>query len=504
MRKNYISFFFLYFLFFLLLFYTENTLIYLRSVDSTTLEPGKTEELYSSEVIANIFEGLVRYKKGSSEVEPCLATSWKMNRDGTEWTFFLRNGVRFHNGSAFDSSSVVMTFENRLLKGESDQKRLWYFLPTIKDVIALDKYTVKICLKKPYTPLLLALTDPIALIVAPESFRKDGFVPIGTGPFKFDSWNKGNYLIIRKNEDYWDGNVIISQVVFKVVKNATSKTLQLRNGNADILRIDSATEYDEFLGRKEIEILTAPIRDVHYLAFNTRKPFFSRVVVRLAIAHLINKEGLVKHIYQKVAIPAINPIPPNFFGFNRNIKDYDYNIPKAKLLLKEAGLERGFVCKLFFTEKNAGLQKIANIITANAKKVNIVIKKIPMPFKELVKRCDRGEHDLVLHAWVGAADPDFFFYPLFTMKEGNKNRAFYSNPVLTELLEKARETFDSGLRSGYYYQVQEIIHRDVPWIPLFHQKSMVAHRKKIKNLYINPNDYMIFRYVKKVLKKSEI
>lgn len=474
----------------------ENSVIFLRSVDSTTLEPSKSEEFYSSEVIANIFEGLVRFKRGTHEIEPCLATRWESRNNHKEWLFYLRQGVRFHNNRLLDSSSVAAVFRKKLGKENPGSKRQWFFFPYIDHVEALEKYVFKITLKRPYAPLLPALTDSAALIVAPESYRKDGsFYPLGTGPFKFKSWDKGRSLIIERNPEYWDEKASLSKVVFKIVKNPASRTLNLRNGNAHILRISTAAEYAELLSRKDINIIKDLTPDIHYLAFNTRKYPLSNVDVRKAFAHLINKRGLIKHIFQQMAVPAVTPLPPSLFGFNKSIKDYRYDIPRARELMKKAGLESGFTVNFYFAEKNVGHQKIAHIITNNAKYLNVRIKQIELPFSELVKRCDKGEHDIVLLGWVGPPDPDFFLYPLFTMKPGNKNRAFYQNKQLSALLEKAKITLSHEKRRQYYLKAQEILHEDLPWIPLFHQESLVAYRSNLENLVINPNTYIEFKYL---------
>jgi len=153
---------------------SDQSIIYIRGVDSSTLEPGRSEDLYSSEVIANIFEGLVRFKKGTYDIEPCLAVKWAMSKDHREWIFYLRRGVRFHNQRTFDSSSVVATFKRRLETEKAQLKRQWFFFHNIESVEAIDQVTVKIILKKPYAPLLPALTDPAALIVAPGSYLQNG------------------------------------------------------------------------------------------------------------------------------------------------------------------------------------------------------------------------------------------------------------------------------------------------------------------------------------------
>lgn len=476
---------------------SENSLIYLRSSDATSLDPLLSRDKFSSEVILNIFEGLVRFKKGSLDIEPCIAESWQVKDDGKKWLFFIRKGITFHNREECSAHSVVASFQRNMEEKAAPVEKWEMFYPYIKTIKALDKYTVEICLTQPYAPLLAALTTTSAVIAASASYTPDGFKPIGTGPFMFERWEKGNYLAIKRNDYYWDGPVLLSGVIFKTIANPAARTMQVKTGNADITRIRSAREYEEFYGKKEISICSSPSFRVHYLAFNTRKFPFTKIETRKAMAHLINKSGLVKHIYQNLAIPAITPIPPQLFGFNAEINDFDYNIPKAKELLRQAGLEKGFSCNLYFSGKNIGQLQLANIITKNAKRVNINIKKVPLSFKELVDRCDRGEHDLVIMGWMNAPDPDLFFYPLFTNTRGNVNRSFYQNPQLTSLLDKAKAVLDLEERIRYYKEAQVIIHRDVPWIPLFHLKSLAAHQKRVKNLYFNPNDVLIFRHTTK-------
>jgi len=476
----------------------KGTLIYLRAIDATHLDPGSPSELWSSEVIMNIFEGLVRYRSGSYEVEPCLAESWKTDEGGKRWVFSLRSGVRFHNGMRFDAQSVVDTFMRRLKDGEAEPRKWWFFFPYLNSIRVLDDRTVEIVLEKPYAPLLCSLADPIAAIVAPQSYGENGsFSPIGTGPFRFQSWELGKDLVIKRNEDYWGGRIALDQVIYKVVANPAAKTARVRNGVADIARINSATEYDQLLGIKEVKVLTTNSLMVFYLAFNIRKPPFDRVEVRRAFAHMINKVGMIKHTFQKLAIPAVTPIPPSLFGSNDRIEDYKYDMDEARRLLQHAGLGNGFSSRLYFAERNLGARKIAGIVAGNARQLKIDLTRVPLPFNELTARCDSGEHDIVLLGWSGPPDPDFFLYPTLTMERGNKNRAFYDNPRLTEILLRAKATLDQRRRIELYREAQRIIHRDVAWISLYHAKSMVTYRDNVHGLYVNPSDYMIFRQVTK-------
>ncbi len=480
------------------LYSSRDTIIYVRTIDSASMEPGKAVDFYSNQVLSNIFEGLVRFKKETLIIEPCLARSWEAKDNGKRWIFRLRRGVKFHNGEIFDAKAVVKSFKRRMGNYRSEYEKWEYFFPYLKDIKLIDRYTVEIVLNKAYAPFLTALTDPAASIVAPGCYKGNSFKPIGTGPFKFEKWEKGKFLIIKRNEFYWDGKTGLSKVTYKIVKNTGTKFLHIKNNIADISEIRSAKEYEEFKGDKEVRFLFFPSFRIHYLAFNTKKEPFNKVEIRRVFCHLIDKKMLIRHVFQNLAIPAVTPIPPYLFGFNKKIVDYDYNIVKVKELLKKSGLENGFECSIFYEKTNMALNKIANILIENAKPLNIFIKKAPLSFNEMLKRVDRGEHDMVLVGWIAGPDPDSFLYPTLTMKKGSKNRAHYDNPELTSILEEARKTLQKGKRVKLYERAQEIIHNDAPWNPLFHLKSTVVYNKKVRNLYIDANGYLIFKSAIKV------
>ena len=485
-------------LFFFNLYPSKDSIIYVRTIDSESLEPGKADDYYSDEVISNIFEGLVRFKKGTLIIEPCLATTWEIKDNGKRWIFKLRKEVKFHNGEIFDARAVVKSFKRRMGKSKSKYKKWEYLFSYIKDITSIDRYTVEIVLNKAYALFLSTLADPGTSIVAPGCYKGSCFKPIGTGPFKFEKRKKGKYLIIKRNEFYWEGKIELSKVTYKIVKNACTELFYVKNNIADVSKIGSAKEYEEFKGNKRVRFIFSPSFRIHYLAFNIKKEPFNKVEVRRAFCHLIDKKMLIKHVFQNLAITAVTPIPPYLFGFNKKIVDYDYNIEKVKELLKKSGLENGFECSLFYTKTNIALNKIVNILIKNARPLNIIIKKTALPFNEMRNRINRGEHDMVIMGWIAGPDPDVFLYPTLTMKKGNKNRAFYDNPKLTSILEEARETLQKEKRIKLYERAQEIIHNDVPWNPLYHLKSIIVCNKKVKNLYIDSNGYLIFKNATKI------
>ncbi len=480
------------------LYSSKVTIIYVRTIDSESMEPGKADDYYSDEVISNIFEGLVRFKEETLLIEPCLARSWEAKDNGKRWIFKLRKGVKFHNGEILDARAVKKSFKRRIGKYRSKYKKWEYLFSYIKDIKLIDRYTVEIVLNKTYGPFLSALTAPAASIVAPGCYKGNSFKPIGTGPFKFEKWEKGKFLIIKRNGFYWDGKIELSKITYKIVKNTWTKFLYIKNNIADVSKVRSAKEHEEFKGNKKVTFLFSPSFRIHYLAFNTKKEPFNKVEIRRVFCHLIDKKMLIRHVFQNLAIPAVTPIPPYLFGFNKKIVDYDYNIEKAKELLKKSGLENGFECSLFYTTTNIALNKIANILTKNARSLNIIIKKTALPFNEMRKRINRGEHDMLIMGWIAGPDPDIFLYPTLTMKQGSKNRAYYDNPELTSILEEARETLQKEKRIKLYERAQEIIHNDIPWNPLYHLKSVVVYNKKVRNLYIDANGYLIFKNAIKV------
>ena len=471
----------------------KESLIYLRANDVDSLDPGEATDFYSAEVISNIFEGLVRFKKNTFIIESCLASRWEIKENGRKWIFYLRRGIKFHNGETFNSDAVVYSFLIRMKKKERNYDQ-WNFLYSfISSVKALGEYKIEITLVKPFIPFLPILAETTNFIISPNSYRGKDFIPIGTGPFKFLKWTKGKSLVIKKNNNYWGENAKISKVVFKVVKDPRWRILQIKNKNADIISIGSAKEYDELVRKKEIIFKSITSLSIHYLAFNTSKKPFDKLEVRKAIAHIINKKILITSIFQKLAINATTPLPPHLFGFNKNIKDYSFDIKKAKTLLEKAGYQKGFVATLHFSGETIFLDKLVNRLILNTKLINVKIIKKKYSFAELREIVNRGEHNMLILGWAAGPDPDLFLFPQFTMKKGNFNRAFYENPILTEILEKARETLSIPERARLYMKAQEIIHRDVPWIPLFHLCITKAYNNKIINLDINQFGFLVFK-----------
>ncbi len=475
----------------------DNMVIYLRPADAINLNPWQADDAFSNEIAANIFEGLVRFRKNSTVVEPCLATSWSIKEGGKRWLFTLRRGVTFHDGTPFDARAVLYSFQTRLEKRQSLYLRLSSLFSFITGIRSTDAYSVEITLDRPYAPFLIALADSGAFIQPSAAGKTGAYHPVGTGPFQFASWSKGRSLILTRNPVYWAGRVGLEKVIFKVMPDSLGRLLQIKNGSADLAKVQSGKEFEELSRRSNIALLRNPSIDIHYLGFNTRKKPFDRKEVRAAFLHIINKASMVKKVFQNLADPAYASLPPPLYPGKGALPENSFDLESARTLLKRANLQNGFRCTLFFPDGQEGVQEIADILAIYAKKVGIHIDKVRLPFAELVKVASRGEHDLLLMGWSTGPDPDFFLYPLFTFSPGNRNRFFYENPELTRLLDEGKTTLDKPQRDRIYLKAMDILDKDIPWIPLFHLIDIMACSQKVSGLGFTPLGQAVFRDVTK-------
>lgn len=471
----------------------DTAVIYLRPADAIALNPWQADDSFSNEIAANIFEGLVRFKKNTTAIEPCLATSWKVTENGTRWSFILRRGVTFHDNSPFDARAVLYSFRSRLEKQQTAYQRLSFLFAFITQIRSSDPYSVEIILDRPYAPFLIALADSAAFIQSVHAGKSASYLPVGTGPFRFSSWSKGTSLILTRYTGYWGTTGNVEKIIFKVMPDSLGRLLQIKNGSADMTAVQAAKEFEELSLRKEIAIVSSLSISTHYLAFNTRKKPFDRKEVRAAFLHIISKENMVKQIFQKLAEPAYSSLPPPIYPGGKPAPAKSFDLGVARSLLKKGGLENGFDCTLHFAAGQEGIDEIADLLVVYGKKVKINIKKIKLPFAELVKVANRGDHDLLIIGWSTGPDPDFFLYPLFTFSPGNRNRFFYENTELTKLLDKGKITLDVRKRNQIYMDALGILKKDVPWIPLFHLIDTLACSKKISGLAFSPLGHVLFR-----------
>jgi peptide/nickel transport system substrate-binding protein len=473
----------------------ERPVIYLRLTDSLTMDPGKIEDFFSQEAIYNVFEGLVRLGKNMVSVEPCLARHWVFKENGKRWIFYLRRGVKFHNGDEFNAKAVVYSFTKRINKKHGEYAAFGRFFPYIDTVRALDDWTVEIVLSRPYFPFLFSLADLRGCVVAPGSYDGAEFKVVGTGPFVLGEWIRGKSLLLTRNDRYWQQPAKLTKIIFKSEPNAATRLSQIKNRSADIDLIRSAKEYDELRDKTHIAILSRTMPITYYLGFNSRRQPFSRLQARRAFSHLLNKNILVKHIFQNFAQPASGFLPPQITGFNPEIGRDDFSLKKARQLLRQSGLAKGFSCSLYYSEGQFGLEDVARALVANARLINVNIKSVKLPFARLLPAVHKGEPDLFLLGWGYTSDAGVFLNPLAMLYPGDKKNTMSASPEFVRLLAQAEETLDDRKRAELYAAAQHRLQEDLPLIPLFHLNHLLAFNRRLSGLRMNPFGFLIFKDV---------
>ncbi len=483
-------------------------LIIAQNTDALTLDPARITDAESAKITANILEGLVRYKDGSTEVEPALAVSWNISECGKELIFHLRKGVKFHDSTPFNADAVVFSFLRQIDPGhpfyQNNFSYSGFTFKYVKSVEALDKYTVRIVLGKPYAPFLYNLAMDAASAISPTAMKKgvNEFEkhPVGTGPFKFEKWVPNDRIILGTNSDYWRKHPFLEKLVFQTIPNPSVRFKKFQSGRIHVMDGINPTDIAKIKLLPNGRLLKQPGLNVGYLAMNTEKKPFDNVNVRQAVNHAINKQKLIKLFFKSMAVPAKNPIPPTLWGYNDDIDDYEYNPQKARQLLKEAGYEQGLATSLMTMDVSRPYmpqpKKIARAIKGNLAAVGIRVRIITYDWGTYIAKAENGEHDLCLAGWIGDnGDPDNFLYVLLDKDNAVKpaqNAAFFKHDRLHEILVKAQQISGKQERIRFYHQAQEIIHQQAPWVPLAHTQQIGAYQKNVHGVVFHTTGIMRF------------
>lgn len=494
------------------------TLVFGRSGDSTSMDPSHATDGESFYAASAVYDNLVQFKYGSTEIEPGLAKSWSISKDGLTYTFNLRKGVKFNKtkffkkDSEFTSKDVVFSLKRQFDTNHPYNKvggafKYWSAMDMsniVKDVIAVDRYTVKITLKKKEAPFIANLAMEFAMILsadyADELTKKGkqndlGKKPVGTGPFVFKKWVKDDKLIYAANKNYWNGRPYIDKLIFKVITNNSVRAAELKAGSIHVMDFPNPAEVADLAKNPNIKLVKQEGLNVGYLAFNQERELFKNKKVRQAISHAINVEGIVKSVYEGLGKVATNPIPPTMWSYNKALKGYAYSPEKAKKLLAEAGYANGFETNIWAMPVarpyNPNGRKVAEAMQADLAKVGIKAKIISFDWGTYLKKSSMGEHDMVLLGWTGDnGDPDNFLNVLLSANAAKakpaQNRAFWKNAEFTQIIDEAKETTDVAKRTALYEKAQLIFEEEAPWKPIAHSIVVAPMLKKVNGFKLDP------------------
>lgn len=478
-----------------------------------SLDPAAVTAVNDFRILVNLYEGLTVYKPGTLEVAPGLAESWEISEDGTEYTFRLRPGVVFHDGTPFNAEAVKFNFDRMLDENhpyyDTGPFPLSFFFSAIEETSAVDDLTVRFRLNAPYAPFLSNLAYPTGLIVSPAAVMahgKDfGRNPVGTGPFKFAEWRSNEAVVIEKNPDYWGEPAGTDAVVFRPITDANTRVAEMLAGGIDMMVEVPPTSLSKFEG-DGFRIVEQAGPHVWFLILNAKEGPMADKRVRQAANYAINKVAIVNDVLEGTAEVAAGPTPPAFaWAYNADLEPYPYDPDKARALLAEAGAE-GAELTFYVTEGGSGMLDpvaMGTAIQADLAAVGLKVNIKTFEWNTFLGEVNpglEGKADMAEMAWM-TNDPDTLpFLALRTAAwpdKGGFNSGYYSNPKVDELLEAARVATDQAERARLYKEMQEIVQEDAPWVFVANWKQNAVTNDRVGNFQLEPSFLLQLRSVTK-------
>lgn len=460
----------------------------------------------SERVRALMFNSLVKKNEKFDYVGE-LAANVQQSAEGTVFTFTLHDGVKFHDGRPLTSADAKYTLD--LVFSSSFAKSASFYEGTganrrsyIKSVEAPDPKTLIVTLTKPWTGLLSNLV-PVS-IIPKDSYATQKDHPLGTGPFKFISYDSSQQVVdLAANPDYWEGAPHIPVVRVRVVSDMNALQAELRSGRVDISPLPTSLSPDaiKLLDQDpKLQVLQFTGSNVYLLTFNCSQPPLNEVRVRQAIAYAIDREGMIRDLLLGQGKIAHSILPEESWAYHAAQK-YSFDPEMAKKLLDEAGLKDpdGDGPQLRFAKpvvfkvsgSNVSGKSYAGVIQNYLKNVGVPVSIETAELNTLFDELRRGNFQIFYGQWVGGNQDPIFFKDLFATSEiptetrASRNRSRYSNKELDALLGEAANTFDREKAKQLYAQVQEIVSRDVPVLPLWYQANIVIAKKNVGNIKVD-------------------
>ncbi|MBK3745182.1 ABC transporter substrate-binding protein [Paraburkholderia aspalathi] len=471
----------------------------------------------------NVSNGLIKIKRGSTELEPGLAESWEISEDGKEYTFHLRKGVKFHTTSyftptrEFNADDVVFSFERQGDKenpfygeGTWPQYNAYSFPSLIEKIEKIDDHTVKFVLTKPEATMIASLSLTFAAIQSKEyadqllaaGKREElTLLPIGTGPYQYVDYQPNSAIRYQANPDYWAGKQKIDNLIFAITPDAAVRWQKLKAGECQVIAHPNPADLGEMRADKSIELLSKEGLNIAFMAYNTMVAPYDDVRVRKALNMAINKQAIIDAVYDTTGIIAVNAMPPSVWGYNKDIKDDPYDPEQSRKLLEEAGV-KDLKMKIWAMPVQRpympNARRAAELMQEDLAKVGVSVEIISYDWGEYLKRSLEKDRDgAVMLGWTGGiADPDNFLAALLGCQAiGSSNRANWCNEDFEKLIQAAKLTADQAERTKLYEQAQVVFKEQAPWLTIAHQVVQQPVSVRVKDFRVDPFGGYLFEDV---------
>ncbi len=484
------------------------------SAEPERLNPINSQDLYAQYVQEYVMDGLMHMNLDTYELEPALAERYEVSKDQMTYTFFLRKDAKFHDGKPVTAEDVKFTFDVIKNPEYKAVHRLPYY-ETIGEVTVVDTHTVKISTKKKYYMNMEVMTTVGYTPISPKHYygdpkKKHNKDLMGSGAYKLATYNKGKNLILEKNKDWWGNSVPhlkgkfnFEKIMIRFVKDENLELELLKKGQLDydvmtpevFMKKAEGAPFGTTVLKKKVEN-SDPTRGYGFIGWNFKNPMFQDKNVRVALAHLMNREEMNKKFRFGLSVPATGPWLYNNPHADPNVKPFLYDLAKAKELLKKAGWEdtdkngvldktvdgkkQEFRFQLLFPSRD--VEKYFTLYKEDLKKAGIEMELKLVEWNTFMKSLDEQKFDSVSLAWGGGSlesDPKQIWHS-GSSKNGGSNFISYSNPEVDKLIDTAREELDAKKRSAMWKNIYKTIAEDAPYAFLFNEKYILyAHDKKI-------------------------
>ena len=480
--------------------------IFARGSDAQKLDPADVDDGESVNSLAQVMEGLVRFRPGTLEIEPWLAKTYSISDDGLVYTFALRDGVRFHDGTPLDAKAALFTFLRQMDPGHPAHLReasFQYWGNLYSDIVearAVDAMTMELVLKQSNASILYSLASFPAWLVSPAAFEKFGSAmqrhPVGTGPYRFVGWKQNQAIIFEKNPDYWGVPAGFDRLVIRSVPENTVRLLELKAGKIQGLDGLQPAELTDLIDDPQFTVHHRPGMNVGYMAISDFVDRLRPAEVRHAIAMAIDRDAIVKLALDGWAVVAEYPFPPGFLGEPDGPAPIFFDPEKARSILRRHPQVTNVPLTLhtinaprpYFPDPG----HIASLIRSDLEAVGLQVDIITKDFKSHLHDARNGDYDLCLLGWSGDnGDTDNFLATFFAswaaVKGAANNIAFYRNPEMDALLLAGRRETDPHDRQKIYEDVLALWARDMPLIPLVSTEQIVVMRREVTGFVLSGN-----------------